>query len=177
MPKSKQAIVPRLDSRIHVIRGERVMLDADLAEVYGVSTKTLNQAVKRNAQRFPEGFAFQLMPEEVANLRSQFVTSSSGHGGRRYLPWVYTEHGAIMAATILNSPRAVEMSVFVVRAFVRLREAAGNYAELSARLAALERKVAGHDQGIREMFKAIRTLIQPPAKPRRQIGFGRKNGA
>jgi hypothetical protein len=177
MSKPKLAVPPRLDSRIQAIRGERVMLDADLAEVSGVSTKILNQAVKRNAQRFPDGFAFQLMPEEAANLRSQSVTSSSGHGGRRYLPWAYTEHGAIMAAMILNSPRAVEMSVFVVRAFVRLREMAGNYAELSARLAALERKVAGHDEGIREMFAAIRALLRPPAKPRRQIGFGRKNGA
>jgi hypothetical protein len=153
------------------------MLDADLADVYGVPTKVLNQAVKRNIQRFPDDFAFRLEPGEAANLRSQSVTSSSGHGGRRHLPWAFTEHGAIMAATVLNSPRAVEMSVFVVRAFVRLRESAGGYAELAARLAALERKVAGHDEGLREMFKAIRTLLQPPVKPRRQIGFGRKNGA
>lgn len=177
MRRSKGLALRRLESRIHFIRGERVMLDVDLAAVYGVTTGGLNQAVKRNAQRFPADFAFQLMPEEVANLKSQSVISSSGHGGRRHLPWVFTEHGAIMAATVLNSTRAVEMSVFVVRAFVRLREMAGKHAELSARLTALERKVAGHDQGIREMFQAIRSLLQPPARPRRQIGFGRKNGA
>ena len=176
MPKSKRAIVPRLDSRIHVIRGERVMLDADLAAVYGVSTKALNQAVKRNTARFPDDFRVRLTAEE----RDEVVTDCDHLRALKFspvLPWAYTEHGAIMAATVLNSARAAEMSVFVVRAFVRLREMAGNHAELSARLGALERKVAGHDQGIREMFKAIRTLIQPPAKPRRQIGFGRKNGA
>jgi hypothetical protein len=176
MSKSRQIVAGRLEPRIHIIRGERVMLDADLAAVYGVSTKALNQAVKRNAARFPDDFRLRLTAEE----RGEVVTSCDHLRALKFspvLPWAFTEHGAIMAATVLNSPRAVEMSVFVVRAFVRLREAAGRHAELSARLAALERKVAGHDQGIREMFKAIRALLQPSAKPRRQIGFGRKNGA
>jgi len=118
MASSKGVARIEVESRILAIRGENVMLDSDLARVYGVTTKALNQAVKRNEERFPEDFAFQLTPEEIGNLKSQFVTSSSGHGGRRKPPWVFTEHGAIMAATVLNSPSAVEMSVFVVRAFI-----------------------------------------------------------
>ncbi|HEV7239493.1 MAG TPA: ORF6N domain-containing protein [Thermoanaerobaculia bacterium] len=123
-----------------MIRDERVILDRDLAELYGVPTKILNQAVKRNEERFPDDFAFRLTDAEIANLKSQFVTSSSGHGGVRKPPLAFTEHGAIMAATILNSPRAVEMSIFVVRAFIRIRELADQHSEIAKRLTALEEK-------------------------------------
>jgi hypothetical protein len=172
MVERKEMAAARLSSRILSLRDEKVILDADLAEVYGVTTKALNQAAKRNAARFPADFRFQLTAEERA-----YVVTNCDHLRRLKFspgrPWAFTEHGAIMAATVLNSPRAVEMSVFVVRAFVRLRELTRGHAELAAKLAALERAVAGHDHNIREMFKALRALIEPPAKPRRQIGFGR----
>ena len=126
MTKAKILAPLHVESKILEIRGERVMLDADLADVYGVTTKALNQAVKRNLDRFPEDFKFQLTAEVAASLRSQTVTSKQGRGGRRYVPWAFTEHGALMAATVLNSPRAVEMSVFVVRAFVRRRSSGRN---------------------------------------------------
>src|SRR5579863_5241152 len=128
----KDAAVPmeQLDRLIHEVRGQKIMLDADLAEVYGVTTKALNQAVKRNADRFPADFAFLLTRQEVASLRSQIVTSKS-RGGRRYLPYAFTEHGAIMAANVLNSPRAVQMSVFVVRAFVKMRALLSDSRELA----------------------------------------------
>jgi hypothetical protein len=163
-----------VDSKIVEIRGKRVMLDVDLADVHGVTTKALNQAVKRNSNRFPEDFRFQLTADESASLRSQTVTSKKGRGGRRYVPWVFTEHGALMAATVLNSPLAVEMSVFVVRAFVRLREYARGHAEISKRLDALERKVTGHDEDLREMFNALRALLTPSPRSKREIGFAKK---
>ena len=149
------------------------MVDADLAAVYGVATKTLNQAVKRNFKRFPGDFRFQLTKAE----RDEVVTNCDHLRSLRFSsarPWAFTEHGAIMAATILNSPRAVEMSVFVVRAFIRLRDVARNHAALALKLAALEHRVAGHDADLKEMFIVLRTLIDPPRRPRRQIGFTRK---
>ena len=146
------------------------MLDSDLAGLYGVSTKALNQAVKRNAGRFPEDFAFQLTAAELGNLRSQVVTSSSGsvdatkgsHGGRRYHPWAFTEHGAVMVASVLQSERAVEVSIYVVRAFVKLRELVGTHSALAQKLAELERQVASHDRHIRSLFDAMRQLMAPP---------------
>jgi len=123
MSKSSIVLAKRVDSRIFFLRGHRVMLDSDLAELYGVPVKRLNQQVRRNAERFPHDFLFQLSIKEYEILRLQFATSSEQHGGRRYLPFAFTEHGAIMAATVLNSVRAIEMSIFVVRAFVRMREA------------------------------------------------------
>ena len=145
------------------------MPDADLAELYGVETKTLNRAIKRNIERFPIDFMFQLTTEEFANLKYQFGTSS--WGGRRTLPFAFTEHGAIMAATVLNSPRAVQMSVFVVRAFVRLRELLSTNRELSEKIADLEGRVDTHDDAIREIISAIKQLTQPPQTQRKQIGF------
>jgi phage regulator Rha-like protein len=133
-------LAKRVESRILLIRGHRVILDTDLAELYGVEVKKLNQQVKRNARRFPDDFVVQLSAEEAANLRSQIVTSSSGHGGRRYLPHAFTEHGAIMVASVLNSEHAVEMSIFVVRAFVRMREALAANQQIMAQLAELERR-------------------------------------
>jgi phage regulator Rha-like protein len=166
-----------VEQLIRVIRGQRVILDADLARIYGVPTKQINQAVKRNADRFPEDFAFQLKPQEVANLRSQFVTSSS-YGGRRYLPFAFTEFGAIMAANVLNSPRAVQMSVFVVRAFVKMRETLAQNKELAAKLAELERKLTArlndHEQAIIAILDEIKKLMKPAPEPepkRSEIGF------
>ena len=146
------------------------MLDSDLAEVYGVSTKRLLEQFKRNQNRFPLDFAFILKPQELTILRSQIATSSS-HGGRRYLPVVFTEHGAIMLASILNSEVAVEMSVFVVRAFVRMREILATHHQLSAKLYELEEKVTEHDEEIAKLFAAIRSLLEPEKKPEREIGF------
>jgi hypothetical protein len=158
-------------SRIHQIRGLRVMRDSDLAELYEVPTKRLNEQVKRNAERFPADFMFQLTEQEHTDLRSQNATSNAQRGGRRYLPYVFTEHGAIMAASVLNSTRAVEMSVFIVRAFVQLREMLSSHKELAAKLEALERKVGGHDQAIRGLIDAMRQLMTPPETPKRGIGF------
>ncbi|HWN97367.1 MAG TPA: ORF6N domain-containing protein [Methylomirabilota bacterium] len=165
--------VDGMDSRIHLIRGQRVMLDSDLAAVYGVSTKQLNQQLRRNRFRFPTDFAFQLSGEEFSALRSQIVTSKQGRGGRRYRPWVFTEHGAIMLASILNSERAVEMSVFVVRAFVRMREVLTSNRLLAAKLDELENRVGAHDEVIAKLVAAIRQLLEAPAeeKPKREIGF------
>lgn len=174
MASSKGLARIDVESRILAIRGENVILDSDLAMAYGVTTKVLNQAVKRNEARFPDDFRLQLNAEEIADLKSQSVTSSSAHGGRRKLPWVYTEHGAIMAATVLNSPQAVEMSVFVVRAFIRLRRFARGHAEISKRLDALEKSVAGHDDALKQMFAALRSLLAPPEKRTRGIGFKSK---
>ena len=174
MAKSTMLVPLHVESKILEIRGEKVMLDRDLAEVYGVTTGRLNQAVKRNRDRFPEDFAFQLTPTEMRNLKSQSVTSSSGHGGRRKPPWAFSEHGAVMVASVLNSPRAVEMSVFVVRAFVRLREYARGHAEIAKRLDALERTVTGHDEDLREMFTALRALLTPSPRTKREIGFAKK---
>ncbi|MGA8863424.1 MAG: ORF6N domain-containing protein [Gallionella sp.] len=177
------ASVEQIESRIFVIRGQKVMLDADLAELYGVDTKVLNQAVKRNLDRFPDDFMFQLSTEEFANLkskigisslRSQIVTSNipSGRGGRRHLPYVFTEHGALMLGNVLKSERAVEVSLMVVRAFVRLRELASTHKELSQKLNQLERKVGAHDRAIAELINAIRQLMTPlDPKKKRPIGF------
>ena len=166
-------IVPKqpIENLILVIRGQRVMLDADLAALYGVSTKRLNEQVKRNLDRFPEDFMFQLTSQEVRNLKSQIATSRS-HGGRRKLPYAFTEHGAIMAANVLNSPRAVQASVWVVRAFVKLRETMSTHKELVRTLAELERRLDYHDEDIRALVEAIKQLMTP-AKPseRPRIGF------
>jgi len=147
------------------------MLDADLAELYGVTTKRLNEQVKRNTDRFPPDFLFQLDEAEDAALRSQIATSNTGRGGRRYLPWAFTEHGAIMAATVLNSSKAIEMSVFVVRAFIQLREMLSTHKELAEKLDALERTVSCHDQAIAGLINAIRDLTRIPETKSRPIGF------
>jgi hypothetical protein len=168
--KTPLASVAQIESRIFLVRGQKVMLDADLAELYGVPTKTLNQAIKRNAERFPEDFMFQLTAEEAANLRSQFVTSS--WGGRRYFPFAFTEHGALMLGNVLKSERAVEVSLHIVRAFVRLRELVSGNKELAQKLSQLERKVGAHDNAIAEIINAIRELMSPlEPKKKRPIGF------
>src|SRR5258706_12791412 len=169
---AKNALIRRpVESRIVLIRGQKVVLDDDLAELYGVSVKRFNEQVKRNAHRFPEDFVFRLTPAESRVLRSQFATSKAGRGGWRYLPFAFTEHGAIMAASVLNSPPAVQMSVFVVRAFVRLREMLATNRELAEKFGELERRLETHDVAIRQILGAIKRLMQPPAKPRQSIGF------
>ena len=166
--------VEEISEKIMTIRGKKVILASDLAEVYGVATKALNQAVKRNAAKFPDDFAFQLTSDEarsVNRLRSQFVTLKRGQH-IKYLPNVFTEHGAIMAANVLNSPEAIRMSVFVVRAFVKMREALISRSELEKRLLRIENVLLAHDESIRELYDQIRPLLLPPPDPpRKRIGF------
>jgi hypothetical protein len=169
------SVVPieRIAHRILLVRGRKVLLDAELAALYGVSTKRFNEQVRRNAARFPEDFMFRLSANEWGSLRSQFATLKSGQGQhRKYLPLVFTEHGAIMAATILNSPRATEVSVYVVRAFVRLRELLASNKELTRRLDQLEKKLDSHDQVIGGLVRTIRDLMAPgQPSSGRPIGF------
>lgn len=170
-----RAAIPaeRIERSILILRGQKVLLDAELAALYGVTTKRLNEQVKRNRERFPDDFMFRLTPVELDSLnRSQFATGSQRHRDPRFAPYAFTEHGAIMAANVLASPRAIEMSVHVVRAFVRLREMIGANKELAHKLDELERKLATHDQAIAGLIEAIRELMRPPepAKKRR-IGF------
>jgi hypothetical protein len=165
------AAAVRIDSMILTIRGQRVMLDSDLARIYGVSTMRLNEQFKRKQNRFPGDFAFQLTRQEFATLISQIAISKAGHGGRRTLPRVFTEHGAIMLASVLNSPVAVEAGVRVVRAFVYLREQLFANRELARKFAELEKRLDGHDKSIAALFEAIRQLLEPPPGPSREIGF------
>jgi hypothetical protein len=168
-----KAVAPLEDitRSILVLRGHRVILDADLAAIYSVTTGRLNEAVKRNAERFPEDFMFRLSATEHAALISQIATSKPGRGGRRKLPWAFTEHGAIQAANVLNSPRAIAMGVYVVRAFVRLRELLASNTALARKLDELERKYKHHDDAIAAILSAIRELMNPPPPKRRPIGF------
>ena len=159
-----------------LLRGQKVLLDQDLAALYSVPTKRFNEQVKRNLERFPPDFRFQLSEEEFAALRSHFATSNPGRGGRRSLPYAFTEHGALMAASVLNSPRAIEVSVYVVRAFVQLREMLASHQELARRLdeleARLEQKLDTHDKAIVGLLKTLRELMQPQEPPKnRPIGF------
>jgi hypothetical protein len=193
--KPQTAIVPveNIATFIRLVRGQRVILDMDLASLYGVPTKRLNEQFRRNRERFPEDFAFQLTTEDAsaltsqfaisnakANLksqnaasnptvnRSQFATGSQKHRDPRYLPYAFTEHGALMAANILNSPRAVAMSIYVIRAFVQFRQVLASHADFARKLASLEKK---YDAQFKAVFDAIRELMAPPAKPKREIGF------
>jgi hypothetical protein len=168
------SLVPleRVERRILLLRGQRVILDADLAELFGVSTGRMNEQVRRNLARFPADFMVKLTRVEAANLKSQFAISSLGHGGRRSLPLAFTEHGAIMVANVLNSPRAEAASVLVVRAFVRLRHLTETHGKIVEKLHELEQRVSGHDVAIQDIVTAIRRLMDPPAeKRRRRIGF------
>ncbi|MDX2081108.1 MAG: ORF6N domain-containing protein [Terrimicrobiaceae bacterium] len=192
-----------IDALIFTIRGQKVLLDSDLAEIYGVTTKRLNEQVKRNTERFPEDFMFQLTADEWENLKSQIATSSlegespealgsqiatldgeevntpkrsqsvtGSHGGRRKLPYAFTEHGAIMAATVLNSPEAVTMSVYVVRAFVQMREQMASNREILKRLAEIDQTLLQHDQALQVIWTQLQPLLAPPPEPeKRRIGF------
>ena len=177
MAKSKAPVpVEGITRAILVLRGHRVILDRHLAELYGVETRVLNQAAKRNEERFPEDFRFQLTAQEAAALRSQFVTLKPGRGQHpKFHPYAFTEHGAIMAANVLNSPKAVEMGIYVVRAFVKLRELLASNHELARRLdqleARIQKKLTGHDEAIAAILSAIRELMAAPPPKRRGIGF------
>ena len=171
MSKSLARIpIERVEKAILLVRGEKVILDSDLAALYGVTTTRLNEQVKRNQDRFPGDFAFRLTKDEFTNLISQSATSNTRHGGRRKLPLVFTEHGAIMAANVLNSKSAVMASVQVVRAFVRLRQMLASSAELASKLSEIERK---YDAQFKVVFDAIRQLMTPPELQRKQIGFAK----
>ncbi len=169
--RGKRALVPVEDIayRIHTIRGQRVMLDSDLAALYAVTTGRLNEQVRRNLGRFPADFMFTLTRRELTNMISQNAISSGGHGGRRRTPRAFTEHGAVMLASVLNSPVAVAASIQVVRAFIQLRGLLASHQELVRRLDELEGK---YDSQFRVVFQAIRELMQPPAPPPKRIGFG-----
>jgi uncharacterized membrane-anchored protein YjiN (DUF445 family) len=162
--------IQQIARSIYLIRGQRVMLGQDLAILYGVAVKVLNQAVKRNAVRFPADFVFQLKAEELANLKSQFVTSSWG-GPRRARPYAFTEQGVAMLSSVLKSERAVKVNVAIMRAFVNLRQTLETNRELAQKFEELEKRVGKHDKEIAAIIDAIRRLMAPPEKPRREIGF------
>ncbi len=170
MPKSDSLVpVESITSRIFLMRGQKVMIDSDLAELYGVSTSRLNEQVRRNIDRFPNDFMFQLTDPEFSDLKSQIATSS--WGGRRKLPLVFTEQGVSMLSSVLRSKQAVQVNIAIMRAFVQLREMLSTHKELAYKLEELERKVGIHDQTIVQLIEAIRQLMEPPAEKRKQIGF------
>ena len=171
MNKSAIVLAQRVSRKILVLRNQKVILDTDLAALYGVSVKRLNEQVKRNPKRFPPDFLFTLTEPEYEKLRSQSATSSSTHGGRRYLPHAFTEHGAIMAASVLNSKRAIDMSIFVVRAFVQMRQSTVQNQHIVSKLAELESRIDSHDGEIQGLVDAIRELIEPLPPSNRRIGF------
>lgn len=161
-----QAVIPveRIASRIYLIRGEKVMLDSDLAELYGVPTSRLNEQLKRNRDRFPEDFAFQLNFEEFEALMSQIAISNAGRGGRRKLPWVFTEHGVAMLSSVLRSKKAAQINIEIIRAFVKLREILATHRDLA-------RKVEQHDRQIAVLFDSLQKLLVPPASKKNPIGY------
>jgi hypothetical protein len=165
-------LAPDIHSTIRNCRGVKVILDSDLAAIYGVPTFRFNEAVRRNIDKFPSDFLFQLTKEEVQSLISQSAISKTGRGGRRSLPWAFTEHGALQAANILNSPAASAMSVYVIRAFIRLRDELAANAALEKRLAVIEKTLTAHDNTLRDVILKIRPLLLPPTEPnKRRIGF------
>ena len=173
------ANIQKLDELIRELRGQKVILDTDLARIYGIPTFRFNEAIKRNRERFPEDFMFRLTVAEFAALTSQFAISKKGRGGRRTLPYAFTEHGAIMAANVLNSPHAVQMSVFVVRAFLKMREALSASPQLAKKLAALEKKLTArldvHESAIVQVLQEVMQILNPPppppSPPKPRIGF------
>jgi len=172
----KKELIPQeiIESKILLIRGRKVMLDRDLAGLYGVETKAINQAVKRNSQRFPDDFMFRLSAEEARLLsRSQFVTLKKGQN-IKYLPYVFTENGVAMLSSVLNSDRAIQVNIQIMRTFVKLRELFVTHKDLAHKLEELERKIERHDEEISAIFQAIRNLMAPPIKPKRKIGFDLK---
>ncbi len=169
MNKTAIVLAKRVSSKILILRNQKIILDTDLAELYGVPVKRLNEQIKRNHERFPADFLFTLTSEEYQNLTSQDATST--HGGRRYLPNAFTEHGAIMAATVLNSKRAIEMSIFVVRAFVQMRQDMAVNQHVVSKLSELEARLDGHDSELQDLVGAIQELIAPLPANDRRIGF------
>jgi hypothetical protein len=167
--------VDRIEQSIYLVRGQRIMLDSDLAVLYGVTTGNLNKAVQRNLDRFPSDFMFQLTDQEARNLIFQIGRSSSGYGGRRHRPYAFTEQGVAMLSSVLRSKQAIQVNVAIVRVFVRLRETLALHKDLARKLDELERRIEGHDGAIRSLFDAIRQLMAPPASgpkpPKPEIGF------
>ena len=168
--------VELIEKSIMLIRGRKVMMDRDLAKLYGVETRVLIQGVKRNIERFPSDFMFQLNQNEFDSLRSQIVISK-GKGGLRYFPYVFTEQGVAMLSSVLRSKRAIEVNIEIMRVFVKLREMLATHKELARRLSELEEHLRNHDQQIQSIFEAIQQLMTPPERPKKQIGFEVKEGA
>lgn len=178
MPRSKNLTTSNLavsikfvERRIYLIRGHKIMIDEDLAELYGVPTKALNQQVQRNRKRFPEDFMFQLSKEESDILKSQFAISRSTHGGRRSAPYAFTEHGVAMLSSVLNSDRAIEVNITIMRAFISLRQLLESNEELNRKFAAVIRKLATHDKYFQVVFNELKKLTEQPTPSRKQIGF------
>ncbi len=171
IPVRPQAAAEMIARRIYRIRAKKVMLDSDLAELYRVRTKAFNQAIKRNRSRFPGDFMFRLTTAEAQLLRSQIVTSNNGRGGRRYRPFVFTQEGVAMLSSILNSNRAVQVNIAIMRAFMKMREMASTYSNLARKLAELESRCDSHDENIKLVFHTLKELIRPPAPRRRRMGF------
>lgn len=165
------AVAPAIEKRILVVRKRQVMLDEDLADLYGVETRVLVQQVKRNAKRFPADFMFQLSSEEFSDLKSQSVISSGEHGGRRTPPLVFTEQGIAMLSGVLRSERAIAVNIEIMRVFVDLRRVASSYAVIETRLEQVEQDLGAHDEQLSQIFKALRQLISPPARPKHPVGF------
>ncbi len=172
MNKSKISLVPQetIEGKILLIRGKKVILDRDLAVLYGVETRVLNQAVKRNVKRFPEDFMFQLVKEEYDSLISQFVTLKRGQH-RKYLPYVFTEQGVAMLSSVLNSERAIQVNIQIMRTFTKLREMLFSYKELQKKIEAMERRHAKHDEHFQIIFKTIKQMLNPPVEKKGKIGF------
>lgn len=172
----KDEIQHAVEHKIYIIRGQRVMVDFDLAEIYGVPTKSLNLAVRRNRERFPEDFVFQLTEEEHQSLRFQFETSKIGRGGRRYLPYVFNEYGIAMLASVLKSERAAQMSIFIVRAFIKMREMLATHADLALKIGEIERKQKEHGDQLSAVYSVVKHLMNPPEGPKKKIGFAPEDG-
>ena len=170
-PKTGVVSPKRIEKSILLIRGLKVMLDSDLAELYDVPTRRLNEQVRRNIKRFPSDFMFQLTTEEAKSLRSQIAISKAGRGGRRYLPLVFTEQGVAMLSTVLNSERSIQVNIEIMRAFVRLRQFLSAHRQLAQKLTELERRIGTHEEQIQVIFEAIRQLMTPPEPKKRKIGF------
>lgn len=177
-PSAALAVAEQIETRIHIIRGVRVMLDFQLAELYGVPTMRLNEQVSRNRERFPSDFAFQLTPHEVTDLISQNAISNSSYGGRRKAPWAFTEQGIAMLSSVLRSPTAVKVNIEIMRAFVRLRRLLATPGELVAQLQKLAETVQLHDTQIKAIADVLRKMMEPPpdAAPKRRIGFADTDG-
>ncbi|MGQ0739727.1 MAG: ORF6N domain-containing protein [Bacteroidota bacterium] len=162
-------------NKVYLIRGQKVMLDRDLSELYGVSTKAFKQAIKRNSDRFPEDFMFEMTPEELKNWRSQFVTSNSDKMGLRYPPFCFTEQGVSMLSGVLNSETAIRVHIQIIRVFAKMRELLLTHKYILLQLEKIEKKLAGHDEDIQVIFQYLKQLLNPPQPPRNRVGFRRKN--
>jgi phage regulator Rha-like protein len=174
---NKELIIPDdwVLNKIYFVRGQKVMLDRDLAELYGVETKVFKQAVRRNIERFPEDFMFEMTPEELENWRSQFVTSNSDKKGLRYPPFCFTEQGVAMLSSVLNSETAIRVNIQIIRVFTRMREILLTHKDILLQLQKMEKKMTGYDTDIALIFEYLKQLLNPPQPPRQKIGFRRKD--